>query len=239
MKKYLSHIGLLILLGLLLFLYSFSSLRNEGKKVSKIEIQFNEGTNEFLTHEMVNKLLIQNQLTVKNQAKSVIDLQGLENNVLLNPYIETATVFLTVDGLLSAVVKQREPIFRVNNNSMSYYIDVHGIKVPLSTNFSARVPLVTGKIKEKDLVEVTNLIKRINTDDFLKKEIIGIDKKSNDEYVFSVRSGNYKIEFGSLDDVTTKFKKIKAFYNKAFVDKTIHQYKTINVKYHNQVVCAK
>ena len=47
------------------------------------------------------------------------------------------------------------------------------VKVPLSTNFSARVPLVTGKIEEKDLVEVTNLIKRINTDDFLKKEIIG------------------------------------------------------------------
>ena len=233
------HIGLLILLGILLFLYGFSSARNGVKKVKEPIIEFNEGGNEFLTHEMVNKLLIQNQATVKNQAKSVIDLQGLEKSILSNPYIETATVFLTVDGLLSAVVKQREPIFRVNSNSMSYYVDVHGVKVPLSTNFSARVPLVTGKIKEIDLAELTSLIKKINADDFFKKEIIGIDKKSNGEYVFSTRSGSYKIEFGSLKDITTKFKKMKAFYNKALVDKTIHQYKTINLKYHNQVVCAK
>ena len=223
----------------MVFLYGFTSNRNGVKKVKEPLIEFVEGNNEFLTHDMVNKLLIQNQVEVKNQAKSVIDLQGLEKNVLLNPYIESATVFLTVDGLLSTVVKQREPVFRVNANSMSYYVDVYGVKVPLSANFSARVPLVTGKVNEKDLVDITNLIKKINKDDFLKKEIIGIDKISNGEYVFSTRSGNYKIEFGNLEDVVIKFKKLKAFYNKAYADKTIHQYKTINVKYHNQVVCAK
>ena len=222
-----------------MFLYGFTSSRNSKKIVANIEIEFNEGTNEFLTHEMVDKLLIQNHQTVKNQAKSIINLQGLEKSVLSNPYIENATVFLTVDGLLSTVVKQREPIYRVNDGLVSYYIDIHGIKVPLSTNFSARVPLVTGKVKEKDLVEITNLIKKINDDDFLKKEVIGLNKKSNGEYVFSVRSGNYKIEFGELENIATKFKKLKAFYNKTYVDKTIHQYKTINLKYHNQVVCAK
>lgn len=222
-----------------MFLYGFSSVRNGVKKLKEPIIEFDAGGNEFLTHEMVDKLLIQNQQSVKNQAKSVIDLQGLEKNVLSNPYIESATVFLTVDGLLTTVVKQREPIFRVNTKSMSYYVDIHGVKVPLSINFSARVPLLTGKIKEKDFVEITNLIKKINKDDFLKKEIIGIDKISNEEYVLSARSGKYKIEFGHLVDIDVKFKKLKAFYNKALIDKTIHQYKTINVKYHNQVVCAK
>lgn len=238
MKKYLTHIGLLILLGVIIFLYGFSAARNGDKKVKEPAIEFEEGGNEFLTHETVNKLLIQNQESVKNKAKSVIDLQGLEKNVLSNPYIESATVFLTVDGLLSTIVKQREPIFRVFQKEGAYYIDKHGVKVPLSNNFSARVPLVTGDIKEEDLREITHLVKKINADDFLKKEIIGINKMSN-EYVFSVRSGDYKIEFGDLKDVQTKFKKLKAFYNKAFADKSIHQYKAINVKYHNQVVCAK
>ena len=76
-------------------------------------------------------------------------------------------------------------------------------------------------------------------DDFLKKEIIGIHKTQNNEFILSVRSGRYKIELGSLEKMNVKFQKLKAFYNKAFVDKTINQYKTINLKYHNQVVCAK
>ena len=37
---------------------------------------------------MVNKLLIQKNKTVKNQAKSVIDLYKLENEVSKNQYVE-------------------------------------------------------------------------------------------------------------------------------------------------------
>ena len=36
-----------------------------------------------------------------------------------------------------------------------------------------------------------------------------------------------------------KTKKLKAFYSKVFLDSTIHKYKTINIKYHNQVVGEK
>ena len=48
---------------------------------------------------MVNKLLIQNDTTVKNQAKSVINLYSLEKTCLENPYVENAAVFLTIWGL--------------------------------------------------------------------------------------------------------------------------------------------
>ena len=99
--------------------------------------------------------------------------------------------------------------------------------------------MITGKINKKDLKEITEFVNVILADDFLKKEIIGIHKTLNNEFVLSVRSGQYKIEMGSLEKMSVKFQKYKAFYNKAFVDKTIEQYKTINLKYHNQVVCAK
>ena len=53
------------------------------------------------------------------------------------------------------------------------------------------------------------------------------------------KAGDYKIDFGNLTEMDVKFKKLKAFYNKAFEDKTIQNYKAINLKYHNQVVCTK
>ena len=69
--------------------------------------------------------------------------------------------------------------------------------------------------------------------------IVGIEKSDVHEYKFSVRSGDYKINFGKLSEMETKFKKLKAFYSKTFKDKTIKNYNLINLKYHNQVVCIK
>mgnify|MGYP000111995535 CR=1 FL=1 len=238
-KKFLKYIAFLLLIGSLGFLYSFSTTRNQQKKVGEPVIEFEAGDNNFLTHSMVNKLLIQNDTTVKNQAKSMLDLYGLENMVLKNPYVKNASVFLTIDGTLKSIVKQRTPIARIINNSASYYIDKQGIKVPLSNNYSARVMLISGLKKDEEIKEILPLISYIIEDDFLYKEVVGMQKLEGDEYQFSVRSGNYKINFGNLSKMDTKFIKLKAFYNKTFEDKTIQNYKTINVKYHNQVVCTK
>ena len=238
-KRFLKYMLFLVLIGCLSFLYSFSSIRNQQKKVTEIIVEFEDGDNNFLTHAMVNKLLIQNQETVQNQAKSVIDLYNLENNVSKNPYVEKAAVFLTVQGVLKSVIKQRTPVARVINKNDSYYIDKEGVKVPLSDNYSARVLLVSGVKDEDDVSEILTLIDTILKDNFLRKEVVGIEKSDANEYQFSVRSGNYKIDFGNLTEVDVKFKKLKAFYNKTFEDETIQIYKTINVKYHNQVVCTK
>ena len=238
-KRFLKYMLFLVLIGCLSFLYSFSSIRNQQKKVSEIIVEFEDGDNNFLTHAMVNKLLIQNNETVQNKEKSVIDLYNLENNVSKNPYVEKAAVFLTVQGVLKSVIKQRTPVARVVNKNDSYYIDKQGVKVPLSDNYSARVLLVSGIKNEDDVSEILPLIEIILKDDFLRKEVVGIEKSDVNEYKFSVRSGNYKIDFGKLTEVDVKFKKLKAFYNKTFEDETIQIYKTINVKYHNQVVCTK
>jgi cell division protein FtsQ len=238
-KRVLKYLLFASLIGFLGFLYSFTSIRNNVKKVTNIEVKFEQGSNNFLTHAMVDKLLIQNYKTVVNQAKSTIDLYSLERNVSENPYIEKAAVFLTIGGLLKATIKQRTPVARILSSKDSYYVDKQGIKIPLSANYSARVLLVSGIENETDVQGVLPLIGSILEDDFLKKEIVGIVKSADDNYIFSVRSGNYKIDFGKLTDVTLKFRKLKAFYNTTFDNKMIQEYKTIALKYHNQVVCTK
>ncbi len=238
-KKALKYLLLLVMIVCLGFLYSFSSTRNQQKKIGEPVIEFEAGENNFLSHSMVNKLLIQNNQVVKNQAKSVIDLYGLENTVSKNPYVEKASVFLTIDGTLKSIVKQRTPVARIISKNSSYYIDKQGVKIPLSDNYSARVLLVSGIETKEDVKEILQLLSFIIDNNFLQKEIVGIEKSDVNEYEFSVRSGNYKIDFGKFTNVDVKFKKIKAFYNKTFKDKTIEKYKRINVKYHNQVVCTK
>ena len=238
-KRGLKYMSFLLLITSLGFLYSFSSTRNSSKIVKKVVVEFESGGNNFLTHFMVNKLLIQNGKGVKNQAKSVIDLYSLEKTVYKNPYVENASIFLSITGTLKTVIKQRTPVARIINVNNSFYIDKKGVRVPLSLNYSARVLLVSGVEKDVDLKEVLPLISFILEDSFLQKEVVGIEKFADDEYQISVRSGNYKIDFGKLTKMDVKFKKLKAFYNTTFEDKTIQKYKKINLKYHNQVVCTK
>ncbi len=239
MKKLSTYLFSLVLLLGLTFLYGFCGSKNSTLKIRKVQVEFIEGDNNFLTQQMVDKMLIQNDRSLQNQRKSVLDLQGLEQQLLLNPYVEQATVFCTIDGVLKSIVKQRTPIARIHANKASYYIDNQGVELPLSNDYSARVMLVTGEINSHGLKEIVTFVNAVLGDDFLKKEVIGVHKTIQNEFVLSVRSGSHKIELGSLEKLNVKFQKLKAFYKTTFVDETIAQYKTINLKYHNQVVCSK
>jgi len=239
MKKLLGYIKGLLLIAFIVFLYGFSSSRNRVKKIDRIDIQFENGDNLFITYEMVNKLLIQNYDGLKSQPKENIVLNKLEDVLLSNEMIENAEVFISVDGELGAVIKQRTPIVRVRQNKEAYYIDSKGGKMPLSNNYSARVPIVEGIYNDEISEEIYTLATYINEDAFLKKQIVGIEQTPKKEFILKTRIGNQSIEFGDLRKMDQKFNKLKAFYQKKINDNTLDMYKKINLIYDHQVVCTK
>lgn len=227
------------LFTLIVFLYGFANHKNNDRKITHVFVSFEKGNNLFMNFEMVNKLLIQNGATVKNKEKSVIDLHKLELSVLSHPMVESAAVFLTVEGSLKASVKQRTPIARVINNNLSYYIDKQAEKMPLSVNYSERVMIVSGNVNERDFVDIHHLVTTILNDVFLKKQIIGIEKMPNNEYNLETRMGGQTINLGKVENLKEKFKNLSSFYNKTMSDGTLAMYSSINLKYNKQVVCTK
>lgn len=239
MNKYIVYIKSVFLLAIVVFLYGFSSQRNGSRIVKESIVEFSNGDNLFLSHEMVNKLLIQKNGEVKNQPKSLINLHDLETLVFENPLVEDAKVFLTIDGVLKTVINQRTPIARVNTEREIYYLDKEGLKMPLSENYSARVLLVSGDILEADVVAVFSLVKKIINNKFLAKLIVGVQKNSTGEYILQTRKYDQRIEIGKIEDLHVKFKKLEAFYNEVIQEEEVEKYKTINLKFSNQVVCTK
>lgn len=238
MKKYLKHIKVVLFVGVLAFLFGFTSLRNSRKKIKDVDVEFLNGDNLYITYETVNKLLIQNYQNIKSQPKETIILSRLESVLQSNEMIDDADVYVTVDGVLCASVKQREPIARVNDEGVAYYIDYKGLKMPLSSNYSARVPMLTG-VKGKDISKAYALAKYIYNDSFLRQQIIGITQNADDKFTLETRVGGQQILLGSLNKMNNKFHKLKAFYQKNLKDKTLNQYRTINLIFDNQVVCTK
>lgn len=233
------NIRLVLMIGMVIFLYSFASHRNETRKIKKTVVVFEGKNTLFLKEEMVNKLLIEKNQDIKTLNKVDLDLMKLEMTVNSQEMVQKADVFVSVDGVLKAIVKQKTPIGRVFNQSGSFYIDSEGNKMPLSDNFTARVPLISGGIgvvKKEKMAEVLN---KIAEDDFLKKNIIAMQVLPNGSLVMMNRNYDFQIDFGRTVNIKRKFKNYKAFYQNAVLDSTLNKYKRINLKFTKQVVCIK
>lgn len=233
------NIRLVLMLGLLLFLFSFTSKRNQKRKLAKIDVVFVGESNLFVKSETVNKLLIENIGDPLAIGKDKLDLNRLERKLNSNAMIDESDVFVSIDGVLKAVVKQKTPVARVVNGFESFYIDYKGGRMPLSDNFTARVPLVSGHVTGRNEEQLAQLFRLIYEDDFLKKNIIAIQVMPNASLKMFNRNYNYQIDFGTMTNFETKFKNYKAFFQKAVLDSTLYKYKKIDLRFTKQVVCTK
>ena len=238
-SNFLINIQLIAILILIVFLYSFTSSRNEKRKITKPEIEFINEENPFVTNEMVDNLLIDNFGGTFSIQKDRVNLKNIELTLNKHSMIEKSEAFVSVDGRLKTVVKQRSPIARVFNNNESFYIDYKGNKMPLSSNFTSRVPLVYGEINNRYNQYFVELLKVIYDDEFLKKNIIGIEILPDGNIIMKNRNYSYNVVFGRAIEIEKKFNNYKAFFQKAVQDTLIDNYKKVNLKFTKQVVCTK
>ncbi|UAB76033.1 cell division protein FtsQ/DivIB [Mesoflavibacter sp. SCSIO 43206] len=238
MKINWNYIKMIVLLILVVFLYAFSSARNSKRLVSQPNIQFIGNKNLFITQEAVSKLLIQNQQGITNVPKETLDLNGLESTLNKNPIIEFAEVYVNVEGKLTAKVKQKTPIARVLGNN-SYYIDSNGGVMPLSKNYTERVPFVTGFVKKSNLDIVYKVADYVLKDEFLKQNVIEIHQNKNNSIDLKLRQTKFVVHLGQVKQLEKKISNLKAFYIKATKDKVLDKYSKVNLQFGNQVVCTK
>ncbi|MEC5165166.1 cell division protein FtsQ [Flavobacterium sp. PL11] len=234
-----NNIRLLLMFIVVIFLFSFTSKRNENRKLSKSIIIFEGNSTPFVRREAITKLLIENNTDVSSIRKVNLDLQKLEKGLNAQKMIEKSDVFVSVDGVLKAVIKQKTPIARVFDKDGSSYFDYQGSRMPLSINYTARVPLITGKMTSIDNEVLTTFLRFIYDDSFLKKNIIGIEIMPDGTITMLNRNFDYQINFGKVENMEQKFKNYKAFFQKAVLDSSLYKYRNIDLRFTEQVVCTK
>ena len=234
-----TNVRLLLMIMVVIFLFSFTSYKNEHRKIKKTEVIFIGENTLFMKEEAVNKLLIEKNKDIQTLNKVDLDLKKLELSINNQQMVENADVFVSVDGVLKAMIKQKTPVGRVFDETGSFYIDYEGNKMPLSDNYTARVPLISGEITIVKKDKLSEVLRMIAEDEFLKKNIIGVQVLPNGSLVMANRNYDYKIDFGRTINIEKKFKNYTAFFQKAVLDSTLDKYKRINLKFTKQVVCIK
>lgn len=216
------------------FLLSFSLKRFNRAPLDKISIKMNNdaATVYFIDEKDVKDLVKKENPTLKI---GNINIPELEKKLNRLPAVDSANVYLNLNGSLNLDIKQRVPVFRIVNGDDDFYVDAKGVEFPLSKNYSHPCMLVTGNVKKDEYVHLADLITKINKDDFSKKFFVGISKYKGD-FSLLTSDGNYRVEIGDLDNIDFKVKGFKAFAEKFLIDQSPEKYSKISLKFDNQIV---
>ena len=220
-----------IILG---FLLSFSLRRFNDKSMEKVSVNMVKTKSPVY---FIDEKDIKDIVKKSNPTKRIGDINIPELEKMLNqlPAVDSANVYLNLNGKLNLDIKQRVPAFRLNHNGRDFYVDEKGTEFPISKNFSFPCMLITGDVKKSEYPKLAELVSKINSDEFSKKYFIGISKEE-DNYELLTSQGNYKIEIGDLDQIDLKVKGFKTFVEKYLVYQQPEKYRKISLKYNNQIV---
>lgn len=240
----------LISLAGVVVLLSFINVKKQTVKCTDVKILI-PGADNFIEREEIDAILKEDQGVLLGRNLENINIHKIEKKLQSNPYIGFAKVYVDMDGVLHIEVKQRQPILRIlNENGQDFYIDNDGLKMPISSNFTANVLVATGHITEvfgsrvdtlhtqlaRDLYKTAQYIKKDTLWDSQIEQIV-VDQKNDIELI--PRVGNQRIVLGNADSLEKKMKNLLLFYKKAMPQVGWDTYKTINIKYTNQIVCEK
>ncbi|MBN1767313.1 MAG: hypothetical protein JXR50_04020 [Prolixibacteraceae bacterium] len=176
-----------------------------------------------------------------------IDTEMVEIEIEKLAWIRNAEVFkgygrsdtARFAGGLKIYIAQEEPVLRIVNGADGYYVNRSGKKLPFSSSNTANVLVATGSVTDEVISnELLVMVDKLSNDVFLSSLFQQIDVQTNGELILVPRVGNHIIEFGTVDNMDTKFRNLEAVYKKGFNGESWNKYKSINLKYKNQVVCT-
>ncbi len=241
MKKIVNIVYFLVGLSLLTFL-SLTNNKERSKIVCNgLSITVDtRGDLFFVDQEMVEELLLESEDSIVGKLFEDINIFLLEDFVEEHPNVAKAELYLALNGVLCANVKQRKPVARVFEEKQSYYLDSNIEPIPLSDKYSARVLHVyCDEITEARKKVLKTVLTFMEEDAFFKAQLTALEFDENDEILIYPRVGDHEIILGKAQDIEKKFEKLKVFYRQGLEKVGWDRYSQINLKYENQVVCTK
>ena len=234
MKNKFRILKILITVIIFGFLLSFSLKRFNNKPMEKVTVNMTKTKNPVY---FIDEKDVKDLVKSSNPTKRVgdIDIPLLEKKLNQLPAVDSANVYLNLNGNLNLDIKQRVPAFRLNKDGKDFYVDEKGNEFPISKNYSFPCMLVTGDVQKSEYQKLAELVDKIDNDEFSKKYFIGVSKEKGG-YNLITSQGNYKVEIGDLDRIHLKVKGFKTFVEKYLVYQQGEKYSKISVKYDNQIV---
>lgn len=246
-KKLLNIAGLLVLILFIVGTLAFTSLEGKDVVCRNIEVDYKTDEPIQISKDEIVRLVKATDKEILGKTLNQINTERIENSIEKHDAIINAEVFKVIakdtgsyHGVLTVKVEHRKPVVRVMSNSGSYYLDEYGSKIPISTNYTANVLATTGFFSEKFAKEeLLPFVLFVENDEFWQAQIEQVHVQQNGDVLLTPLVGEHTIEFGTLENYEQKLQKMKAFYKQVLANDNWNKYKTVSLKYNNQVIAKR
>ena len=193
------------------------------------------------------------------EGRTLSDISPYEIHQILEaiPYVRYVDVQTTISGKITAELELRTAIIRIiDREGKSYYIDEEGWLMPANPGFPARVVVMNGRVPSGSKIgnKATHISEHLNTelmsnifslasilheDEFLARLISQVWISPEGELEMTPIVGEYTILFGGFEDMEKKFDNLSVYYREGAGKAGWIDYRTIDLRYENQVICSK
>lgn len=240
------------------FLFVFANQKQHEVECPSFEIniEYNNAP-QLIDKTTIRNLITEHKIRIKGQSIDEIPVTKVQKLLNRNPYVKKATVSVAVNGVVRANILQRDPLVRIiDNNNNQCMLDTDGAIMPINPYFPVRLVVASGNIESIRLLsalsdekvnktlpaEINNIriiadrLKQDTLTSALIEQIYLNDKK---EFELIPKIGDQTIILGDTVLLEEKLTKLKVFYREGMKNLAWNNYKEINLKYKNQVVCSK
>lgn len=179
-------------------------------------------------------------------------LQKLNNN----PWIESNTSYIDLDGHLNVSFKEYEPQLRIfGKDGRSVYLTNEGTVIPSSRIYTPYVLIANGNFdlqndstayqlndsiqQDINLIKALQWFKAIHSNNFIKNCTGQLYCNSKNEFELTVRGIEAKVIVGDTCNAADKLKRLETFMKQRINNQETKTFKSINLKFKNQIVCTK
>lgn len=215
------------------------------KSVEAEVLLLDKGNNLILPEDIV-KTVVKKFGPLDKIPVDLVDMRSIEEFLLTSPYVKEARVFVGASGKLTLSIRQRMPIMRiVDNSGTHWYVDADTVRMPVSRNFTARVPLVNGNfpvtkdVRTWPMESLFDITMMMQDNEFMGSLIDQLYVESKDKIWLVPRMGPSKILITGRYDLEDQAERIQKFYKKALPSLGWDTYAYIDTRFAGQIVAKK
>lgn len=217
-----------------------SSESVDRKVCSKMNVSITDyAQKKLISNQEIAQLLKIVDLNPIGKSMKNIRTKTIEDAIEKHPMVRHAECYKTPNNEVEIIIEQRNPVLRVIG-AENYYVDDLRKTMPVSLNFAAYVPVVTGRVTKKVACgPLFDFSQYISQDPFWNNQIeqININDKMQVELV--PRVGDHIIILGTFDRYKQKLEKLRKLYMYGLNETGWNAYSTIDLQYKDQIVCTR
>lgn len=242
------------------FLFGMISLwrgvREEQRSLvcGRLEISFADSL-RFVSEQDIRDYLDAHYGPYIGERLDSVQLARIEDMLTSRSSVTRCEAWTTDDGVLHVEVAQRAPVLRFQDGDSGFYVDAEGFIFPLHPTFTAPVPVVEGAIPvhvepgykglaedpaERAWIEgVLTLQRYLSGSRAWQRDIQRIRVRKGGDLLLTLEGRSEQFIIGQPDNIDDKLARIDSYLALIAPSRPEGYYKTVNVKYNQQIICRQ